>query len=301
MNPAQNNQAPGSRAPNPQAPAYPPAYTPYGPAHPYYYGYAPYPAYYAPWSWYPPQPPVQPPTPAERAASPQASRIIRVVVGVVLALATLASVALASVGQSSAQQVPSPASVGYTAYYNVRLVSDPGSWDTHSCAFEQGGLHAREQSGAPSLCAFLPSASQDLTSQGFFLDVVVGPAAAVPTEQEPCIVLGNTSDTPDLSLTFDQQGNYVLDTAPQGTYCSLSSSGGLPVTRAAFAWHTDAEVANRISLLYLPNATEDLIVYVNGQEVTQTTWSAARFETIYLGAAAGGEAIFTSFALDNKS
>jgi hypothetical protein len=299
LNPAPNNQAPGSGAPYPP-PAQHPGYAPYGPYYPYY-PYAPYPAYYVP--WYPPQPLVQPPTPVERAASPRVGRVIRQVLGVVLALVTLGSVALAAAGQSSAQLAPSPASVGYTLTYSSRSANDQNQWDGSTCVLEQGGLHARELPNAPSLCAFRPSESQDVTSLGFFLDAVVGPAAAVPSEQEPCVVLRNASSATELSLTFDQQGNYVLDTAPAGTDCSLSSSTGLPVTTGTFAWHTDGEVANRISLLYMPNADQNLILYVNGQQVAQTTWNTSGFDTIdtiNLGAAAGGEAVFTSFALYTK-
>jgi hypothetical protein len=281
----QRDQQPGQGAPAPQQPQYPSYPYPY-PTYPYY-GYAPWPG--------PAAASVLPPTPAERPAAPGRARLANVVLAVVMAVATAGALVLAAVAPSLAQHAPSPAREGFAQVYNQQLADDSAHWDVgQGCVFDQGGLHATLQA-RPTLCAFLPSKSGDLTGSGFSLTTTVGPAAAVAGVQEPCLLLSSGSQA--FSLAFDQQGEYVFEMNPSQP-CELTTNQGLlPQTQA---WHAGGETPNQITVVYLP-AGGTITVYVNSQEVVSNGWQLSGQNQISLGATGGGEAIFTSFALYSGS
>ncbi len=254
-----------------------------------YHTYYPY-SGYAP--WYPPAVrPVLPPTPAERTPRPGTVRAISVILAAIATVATVGALILAAIAPTLAQREPAPTSGGLSVVYAADLHDDPTDWDiANGCVFEQGGLHATLQSG-PTLCEFMPSGTNDLTSGGFFLTTTVGSAAAVSGQQEPCIVLSSDGDI--YSLVFDQSGRYVFAANPSQT-CELKSATGTLLE--AVAWHADGYTPNEIGLRYDPGI-HALTVYTNGQQVFRAQLGLSGAHKISLGAAGGGEAVFTSFAL----
>ncbi len=238
---------------------------------------------------------VLPPTPAERPQRPGRARVVNIVLAVVTVVATIGALALAAAAPSLASSAPAPRSTGLAQVYNMRLIDDPSNWDVgHGCTFEQGGLHAT-QADTASLCAFLPSQQSNLTGSGFYLTTTVGPAAAVSGQQEPCIAL--QGDGGYFSLAFNQTGGFELsDNADQP--CVLQGATGvLPET---VAWHADGLTPNVISLHYIAESNQ-MLVYVNGQEIASVVMTHAAPQQISLGASGSGEAVFTSFALYSGS
>jgi hypothetical protein len=269
--------------PTSQQPAQPPVAPPA--SYPLYYAY-PY-GYYP---WYQPAPATLPPTPAERPARPGGARRANLALSLVLAMATLGALLLAAIAPSLAQYAPSAPAGGLTQLYSMSLTSDSGDWELgNGCAFEQGGLHAHLASDA-TLCAFMPSTSYDLTSQGFYVATTVGPAAALAGLEEPCMQIATTADV--YTLAFNQQGSFGFRRNPSRT-CALS---GALTPLDTSSWHANGITPNRIAVRYEPDA-QTLVVYVNDQQIVAMDAALSGPVQVSLGSSGGGEAVYTSFAL----
>jgi hypothetical protein len=258
---------------------------PYSQPNPYagYYG-----AYgYAP--WYPPA--TLPPVPAERPARPGRARIANALIAAAVALVTLGAIALAALAPSLVPANTAAPGAGMSQLYAASPASDPSHWDISSgCVFADGGLHATRQSSA-TLCDFRPDAVQDLASTGFYLVADVGPAAAVASQQIPCVEIRAGEDA--VTLAFDQQGAYGLHVGGSSGECTVSS--GLTATDT-YAWHANGITPNRIAVRYDASAAT-LTGYANGLMVAERSIQLSSPVTLRLGAGADGEAVFTHFSL----
>lgn len=264
--------------PPPQAP-YPQA-GPYGGHYPSPYGYYP---------WYPQV--TLPPTPAERPTRPGRARIARIVLAGTIGLVTLGALALAALAPTFDRASERSPSAGLSLVYAAQLTSDATHWDTSSgCDVGDGGLHISGQSIA-TLCEFRPDAQQDFATSGFYMVAEVGPAAAVSSQQKPCIEVRAGEDL--LTVAFDQQGGYGVKSGGVTTACSTSTS---LVAASAFAWHTNGITPNRIALRYDASVSA-ITLYVNGQRVLTYSVRLEGPVTLGLGASANGEAVFTRFSL----
>jgi hypothetical protein len=261
---------------------------PYPQANPYagYYN-APY-SYYP---WYPPAP--LPPTPAERPLRPGRARIANALIAVGVVIVTLGAITVAALAPALTSSPASSPAAGLSQVYSAPLTSDDGQWNlSHGCFFGDGGLHATLQR-SNTLCDFSASAAPDLASTGFYLEAVVGPAAAVSGQQKPCIVISTGEDA--ITAAFDQQGGFGL-VLPGATGAEACSIGSALVGSGGYAWHTNGITPNRIGVRYdAPTGT--LTVYANGLPIATRSIQLLRPISLSLGASADGEAVFTRFSL----
>lgn len=279
--------------------------------YPQYSQYPQYPQYpvypqYPQWQYpaYPMAPmapvaPMKPAPPPEEGPAPKAPRgllpdrasiIVAGVVSVITLLALFLAILAPSLGEQSGNAVPS----GWSKVFDGAVHND-GSWDTASgCNFTSAGLDVSGQREG-TVCAFVPSTSSDLTSQGFLLDVQLAPAGAVSGNQSPIITIGNVSggaaSAGFLSISFDQQGGYVICTPENLPLCMRG---------ATVAWHGDGYVPNSIAVRYLPSQGQ-LTLYANGQAVTTIAASISGQQTLAIGADSNGEALFTHVTLYSAS
>ncbi len=274
---------PGYAAPTPHAPAAPGPYPAYPP-----YAYYPYAYWYA-------RAYTQQPTPVERPARKGGQTIFFAVVTAMGVLLAISALALAAAAPALVERVPTAGGLGLTSLYNSSLSNDSTNWDVgHNCSFEDGGLHADGTLDADNgaVCAFQPSASQNLAGSGFLLTVQVAPAMNVASEQIACVLLVSKSSTTNYALLFDQSGGY---TAKSRT--SNSCGAGATISGSSVAWHADGYEPNTISVWF--SATDQsLTVYSNGQRLYSAFPDDTGPFTIALGAPAGAEALYTGFSVD---
>ena len=268
--------------PSGQWPSYP-SYQPY----PAYQPYQPYP--YQPYQPAPPAPEVQPdegplPEPPQGVAPGRYAGIFAIVLGVVC-LAALVLAALApTLSPRAATNVPTT----WAKVYDD-VIRTGSAWDTSGdCTPVSGNLDIQASDTSVS-CNFKPSESLDVLSQGFYIQAEVAPAARVAGVQLPMITVGEGQD---IKVAFDQEGNYRL-CAGAGSNVCLSDS--------TIAWHSDGYVPNTIGLLYIPGAsTSDsgtVTFFANGQEIASKPDTLPSNAPLALGAATGGEALFTHVTL----
>ncbi|HLY31997.1 MAG TPA: hypothetical protein VKQ36_13280 [Ktedonobacterales bacterium] len=271
-------------------------YSPY-PASPYPYGYPPY----------PPTPAPQPQADAP-VKQPGRPRLYALIAGVLFTILTVGAIALGAYAPALTQSESSLIPQGWSKVYDSTLLAgNDGRWDTsQGCDFGSSGLIADASSASNgTVCAFTPSLNQDLVSKGFLLEVTVGPAANVSSEQAPLIALGS-SDGPSVFVFFDQQGNYTICQAN----CDTTSGTGVIARSATAAWHTNAYVSNTFALQFLPqgvNGDPTLVLFVNGEQATSIdissvfSVSSAAATPFGVGALSGGAAIFTHATLYDGS
>jgi hypothetical protein len=301
-NPMPGGQTPPTGAPQPVQPVYPsyptyphpgyPGYPMYG-SHPYY-GYAA--AAHA-------GPPVLPPVPSRAPDRPARQRLSSFVVAIVLVVATVGALALASAAPSLVARDPGPASILHQVY-SASLHDYSTDWDvTNGCAFEYGGLHAISGT-SPTLCTFMPSKSTDYTSGGFYLTTQLAPPGAFNTLEGACVHFSFSGSI--VTFAIDSNGTYSLNT-DSGYECSTV---GAP-QQATAAWHGGGYVPNTISLSYDSSAKE-LTAYLNGQQILQQGLQLSGQYAISLGTPPTGndsptdtgvsyEVIYTSFGLWSQS
>lgn len=302
-NPMPGSQTPQAGTSQPTHPAYPmypayptyPAYPPYA-ANPYYaYAGAPQPGY-------PPQPivqpiaPVLPPVPSRAPDKPASQRQLNRIVAIVLAVATIAALALSAAAPALVTRDLGPHTTrGFVQVYNSPLRDDTNNWDVgNGCAFEQGGLHATNQSSG-TLCLFTSSRSIDYTSGGFYLTTRIAPAGAVNSVEAACVQFAAIGSGGDITtFAIDQNGNYALQ-SNAGTGCSPTAPLGVSQQETA-AWHASGEIPNDLSIRY-DAANRVITVYANGQQILSEGWLFGSQYSISLGSAANDEAIFASFGL----
>ncbi len=274
-----------------------PSYPTYQPNQPYQ-PYSPYPqSYPAQPQPYLPYQPVQPAPVAQPDEGPlpeipqgyapgrYASIFAIVLVVVCLGALVLAALAPALAAQS---QVAIPSNWG-KVYDGVIRVGGP--WDTaNGCSAVSKGLDVQaSNTNSDVLCDYTPSEQLDLLRHGFYIQAQVAPAARVAGDQLPDIVVGQGQDL--TLVAFDQEGNYGICAI---TKCRKDST---------VAWHSDDFVANTIGMLYVPYSDSDssvsgtLTVFANGQAIARTAAAVSSNSPLALGAAQGGEALFTHVTL----
>ncbi len=284
---------PPNYPPYPLAPQYP--QFPQYPQYPAYVQYAPPPAYAPPPPWMPPAAPVQPPPPLRpldenpRGLAPDRYSRIGAVVAMLLVVCAvvLASVAPLLVNHASGA-VPS----NWTKIYDAQPASGDGNWQTQNgCEITDRGLHVSQNTSATTTpeCNFTPSASRDLTSQGFYFEAVTAPPADVTNLEDPVIAFGVSGSV--FAVIFGQDGQFTACTDP----CDQSGNS-LYTIGIAGSWHTNGFTENTIALLY--NATtQQVTVYANGQEAATLTYSAPPASRMLLSVAGSysgpTEALFT--------
>jgi hypothetical protein len=268
--------------PYPQYPQYPPMYAPPGPS------YAPQDA---------------PPNEAEIAAAKVRARRYQIIAGAVIGGLTILALALAAIAPSLTPSGSTPVPAGWQAVYQSNLAAastkDYQAWDvSKGCSFYSTGLDANGSNGAggasgSAVCAFAPAKVGGDTSQGFYFEVGLAPAASVSSFQQSALAIGDVSSSSAQGVFFevDQSGRYLIcDSA-----CS-PRSGGVYVTGGTAAYHGDAYVANTIAVRVWPNHNEETF-YINGQQVADVSVDLGLQPALAAGAPSGSETIFTSARL----
>jgi hypothetical protein len=198
------------------------------------------------------------------------------VVGAVVLTLTVFALVLAVASPWLIARMRAAIPVGMAKVYDAAFAND-GTWGlTSGCSITSSGLHVVGNSGDAS-CAYGPSDTSDLTSQGFWLQVTVAPAGQVAGSQVPEIAIGS-----DVQVSFDQQGEYTICTSTRSSCLSGATS----------AWHSDDYVPNTIGLQYSA-ATGMAAVFVNSEHVADVSATIGVQDGISLGAAQGGEALYT--------
>lgn len=266
----------------PHAPQPTPHPVPYPQGQPYAgypapYGYGQYPPVFAP-------PPATP-------EPPRIGRWFVPIFGVVLTLVTLGALALAAYAPSSITPLQPPS--GWSQVYHRSLSQPGGDWDiTTGCTFGSSGLLA-DDGGE---CAFLPSKASDLTSQGFYFSVVTAPAGAVAGEQQSVIAVGM-----DLAVVVDQMGTFTAYYRSCAPTTQTQDNGLTPVAGEVPSLHVDPLLSNTLSVLYDASSTT-YTVAANGQPfLTQRVCPTTSANEIAVGAAKGGQALFTAATLYSAS
>jgi hypothetical protein len=206
--------------------------------------------------------------------------------GVCVIVVTLVAVLLGILAPSfSAASTSALVPSGWTQAFDGQPTDD-GTWITHSdgCALAPAS-HILEGGDNGVVCAFKASTQRDLTSQGFTLEALLAPAAAVPGDLKPLIEVGTASD--GAVAAIDQNGEYIL--------CRTSSSESAPcLSNFTVAWHGTGSVANSLALRYLPDAGGggSLTLFANGQPIDSVALDLAAGEPIGIGAAPSSEALY---------
>ncbi len=280
----------------PSYPTYQPN-QPYQPYSPYPQPYPVQPQPYLPYQPVQPAPVAQPdegPLPEmPQGYAPGRYASIFAIVLVVVCLGALVLAALAP-ALTSQSQAAIPSNWG-KVYDDV--IRAGGAWDTvDGCSAVSKGLDVQaSNTDSGVLCDYTPSEHLDLLRHGFYIQAQVAPAARVAGDQLPAIVVGQNQD---FSVDFDQEGNYRI--------CAIAScwkDSTVARKDSTVAWHSDDFVANTIGLLYVPYSDSDssvngmLTVFANGQAIARTAAFVSFNSPLALGAAQGGEALFTHVTL----
>lgn len=234
--------------------------------------------------------------PAEKAPHGLWPDRFSLVFGAVVAAATLVALVLGiiapALGPGTAPVVPS----GWTTVFDG-APRDDGTWGNGSgCAFVSTGMDVTDASGnQPQVCRYNPSATSDLTSQGFAVEVQLAPAAKVQGNQRPLISVGGDADGG--FVTIDQNGMYTLCRYSQDSQDSTC----LPTSTVA--WHGDSYVSNTLAVRYLPDTGGggSLVFFANGQEVTTLAMNLNPGAAFGIGADANSEALITHVAVYSAS
>jgi len=218
------------------------------------------------------------PIPDARAARGFWSGRFGVMFGTVTALVTVVAIVLAVVvAPGQAAQVATTPPSGYTVVFNA-TPSDNDAWNSgNGCTFTSQGLDVTG-GGDGAACLFRPSALSDLTSQGFWLQATIAPAADVQSTEVAVVLIGDSEP-----IFFDMLGAYVVD-------CQVGSA--LCETGTTTAWHTNGLIANTITISY-DAGSATLTIYANGQLVTTAPMTQGAQPTLALGAGGDGDAVFT--------
>jgi hypothetical protein len=164
--------------------------------------------------------------------------------------------------------------------------SDNGAWNSgNGCVFTPQGLDVTGE-GDGAACLFRRSAQSDLTSQGFWLQATIAPAADVQGTEVSVVLIGDSEP-----IFFDMLGAYVVD-------CQVGSA--LCETGTTTAWHTNGLIANTITISY-DAASATLTIYANGQLVTSAPMTQSVGPMLSLGAGGDGEALFTHASIYSAS
>lgn len=242
-------------------------------------------SYYNPWRSYEQAAANVEPAPAPQGAHGMWMGRYSLVFAVVTVAVTLAAVCLAILGPALAQHLTTgPGGSGLTQVFDTRL-TDGTDWDnTNGCAFSPAGLDVSSSAGY-TLCQYQPSVSNDLTSEGFWFQVTVAPAASIQGQETAAISAGGAN------VVLTQQGSFTVCEASQ----QLCGVGATTASGSTDAWHTDAYVANTIAIRYIKD-TSSLTVYVNGQQIAALPASAISGPVV-LGTTPGAEALYTHAVL----
>lgn len=236
---------------------------------------------YNPWRSYEQATANAEPTPEGRAVGGLWSGRFSIIFAVATIAVTVVAIALAALAPSLVARPDTTPPAGFTQVYDANL-SDDGKWPNQSpCTLTSQGLDVAGGTDGTA-CLFRPSASADLTSQGFWFQATVAPAASVAGSMEPVILIGDTE-----AIFFEQQGAYAV-------VCADSSTGTARVCAegTTTAWHTNAFVANTITVSYDAGASL-LTLFANDQRVTSVTLTVGSQASLALGAGSDSEVLFT--------
>lgn len=241
---------------------------------------------YAPPGAPPPYYPQPSPAPAARTVLP-ASRTFAVIFTLLAVLLTAGAVALATYAGQQTATGQDAAPSGWSQVYDASLATPDSNWDTtQGCQFSNGGLLVQSS----AVCQFLPSTTQDLTSQGFLLRLTIAPSADIVNDLEPFVVLGNSD-----YIGVTSSGQYSLcDTA------SCSASGQVHVQGTTIDWHADVFVTNTMAVKYDAQAGQ-VTLYLNGVQVASGPLAVGSSAAIGLATSSTGEALFTHATLYSGS
>ena len=256
--------------------------------------YAPPPAYY------PPQD--APPNEAEVALAKARGRRYQIITGAVIASLTVLALALAAIAPSltpaAGATIPATWQQVYQSNLAAASAKDYQAWDvSNGCSFYSTGLDANGTTGSGgannnATCIFSPDKVGADTTQGFYFEVGLAPAASVSSFQQSVLLVGDISGANAKGLTFevDQSGRYLLC----GAGCSART--GVYLSGGTAAYHGDAFVANSIAVRVWPNHNEETF-YINGQQVADVSVDVGLQPVLAAGAPSGSETIFTSARL----
>lgn len=232
--------------------------------------------------------------PTNAPAAMQPAQRYRMIFGVTLSVVTVIALVLAYASsdfrQSGATAIPSTWKQVYSA--DLTGIND-GAWkETEACRLDALGLDATGSSSAGALCVFQPSVKDSVTSEGFYFETTLAPAAKVPAFVRTVVSVGDISEAnaPSGSVVhfvIGQDGSYTLyDNAGSSSRGGIYQQGGLA------AWHGNALLANTVAMKVSPDHST-LTVYVNGQEVATVFPSLGAQPDIAVGTTSDSEAIFT--------
>jgi len=242
-----------------------------------------------------PQPSASSMAPATSAEAANASgRRYRVIFGSVFAALIVLALALAAIAPDLRPQASQSAAANWQPIYQGDLTAptaeDVKAWDvTEGCAFysvNTKGLDATSTSSGAAVCNFTPPGSGGATTQGFYLELGIAPAADVPVFQQALLLVGSSKGN-TLAFEIGQDGSYLLCE----NECS-TSSGDLHISGGTAAWHGDAFVANTIAVEVSPDHQQE-IFYVNGQQVASASVDVGAQPALAVGAPTDSAVIFT--------
>lgn len=240
--------------------------------------------------------PYRPPAPPA-GANEQArakGRRYQIIFGAVFAGLTVLALVIAALAPSLRPTASGTLPAGWTPVYQHDLtVADNAAWDlTKGCAFNEAGLDASATGSSATICDFMSAGAGGATTQGFYFEAEIAPAATVPAFERALLLVGVTSNQSGDALAFevDQQGRYVLcDT-------SCAPGRGIYISGGTAAWHGDAFVANTFAVRVSPDHTHETF-FVNGQQVATATANLGAQPALALGAPSGSDALFTRATL----
>jgi hypothetical protein len=243
----------------------------------------------------------QPPAPAQPAPQPlrPLASVPRglfpgryaMVIAVLASLVTLAGIALAAVAPLFVNHAADVVPAQWTLVYDGGLI-DNGTFERpDGCTFPSSGLHVDGNAATPG-CKLTRSVSDDLTSQGFYLETTVAPPADLAGEEEPVVVVGTGRSA--LLFRFDQTGTYIVCTDP------CEQGAGILGLGLTAGWHTNGFTSNTIAVRYDAGVGQ-VTLYVNSQEVLTVGYRVDAGAQLVLAADAGGEALYTHFTLYSAS
>lgn len=213
--------------------------------------------------------------------------------GGIVAVVTLAALALAVVAPSLEPNASTAIPSGWSQAYNGDLSQSVDGWDTsNGCTSVTAGLLAQGTDQNGQICQFQPSASGNL-GPGLVIEATVAPASQTTLQEIPLITIGSTAQA---LVAFDQQGTYIICDGS----CDPSAGDSHYIKGTTAAWHTDPYVANTITVRLDPGGTT-LTVYANGEQVATGPVSVDSNPQIAIGANANAQALFTHVTIYSGS
>jgi hypothetical protein len=229
---------------------------------------------------------VRPPSPPPAPAPARSGGWFAAVFGAVIAIATVATIALGAIAPQFAENAPSDLPSGWGVVFDSDLANATSDWKVGAdCGFDRGGLFANN---GDSPCVYMPSSNADYFSQGFRLDATLAPASAVEQSQVAVVLAGTAY------FGIAQDGSFALADDARGS--------DEEVRDTAFNWHANGLAANTIRLEWDGPGTP-LVAYTNGFKAAEIPFSmsASSNHALEIGASRSGQALYTHITLASAS